>query len=115
MQQASPKKPKVCGPKHRALSAPPALGACLVFRQAWCSPRPLPTLFSPSRPTARTHFKHALIVFFCFVCVCVLFSQKPVTAVKIVLGFVLKMAVYWPWLARDLFFCPSLEQAALRR
>lgn len=36
-------------------------------------------------------------------------------AVKIVVGFVLKMAVYWPWLARDLFFCQSLEQSALKR
>lgn len=36
-------------------------------------------------------------------------------AVKIVLGFVLKMAVYWPWLARDLFFCPSLEKSSLKR
>lgn len=41
--------------------------------------------------------------------------QRPVMAVKIVLGFVLKMAVYWPWLARDLFFCQSLEQSTLKR
>ncbi|CAM9287155.1 unnamed protein product, partial [Hapterophycus canaliculatus] len=42
-------------------------------------------------------------------------KQRPVMAVKIVLGFVFKMAVYWPWLARDLFFCQSLEQSALKR
>ncbi|CAM9310184.1 unnamed protein product [Scytosiphon promiscuus] len=42
-------------------------------------------------------------------------KQRPVMAVKIVLGFVFKMAVYWPWLARDLFFCQSLEQTALKR
>ncbi|CAM9110275.1 unnamed protein product [Ectocarpus fasciculatus] len=42
-------------------------------------------------------------------------KQRPVMAVKIVLGFVLKMAVYWPWLARDLFFCQALEQSALKR
>ncbi|CAN0289306.1 unnamed protein product [Pylaiella littoralis] len=42
-------------------------------------------------------------------------KERPVMAVKIVVGFVLKMAVYWPWLARDLFFCQSLEQSALKR
>lgn len=46
---------------------------------------------------------------------CSMFLQRPVMAVKIVLGFVLKMAVYWPWLARDLFFCQSLEQSTLKR
>eukprot|EP00903_Cladosiphon_okamuranus_P018209 g16750.t1 len=42
-------------------------------------------------------------------------KERPVMAVKIVLGFVLKLAVYWPWLARDLFFCQSLEQSTLKR
>ena len=36
-------------------------------------------------------------------------------AVKIVLGFVLKMALFWPWLARDIFFSQALEQSTLKR
>lgn len=42
-------------------------------------------------------------------------KERPVAVLKLVLGFVLKMAVFWPWLARDLFFSQSLEQSALRR
>lgn len=60
----------------------------------------------PSSPESR-RAKHLARVLPCF--------QRPVMAVKIVLGFVLKMAVYWPWLTRDLFFCQSLEQSTLKR
>eukprot|EP00904_Undaria_pinnatifida_P004719 jgi/Undpi1/14248/HiC_scaffold_9.g03897.m1 len=42
-------------------------------------------------------------------------KERPVMTIKLVLGFVLKMAVSWRWLARDLFFCQSLEQTALNR
>ncbi|CAM9382966.1 unnamed protein product [Sphacelaria rigidula] len=42
-------------------------------------------------------------------------KERPVAVVKLVLGFVLKLAVFWPWLAKDLFFSQSLEQSALRR
>lgn len=42
-------------------------------------------------------------------------AQRPMAVLKLVLGFVLKMAVFWPWLARDLFFSQSLEQSALKR
>lgn len=41
--------------------------------------------------------------------------QRPVAVVKLILGFVLKLAVFWPWLAKDLFFSQSLEQSTLRR
>ncbi|CAM9650228.1 unnamed protein product, partial [Phaeothamnion confervicola] len=39
--------------------------------------------------------------------------EKPLAAIKIVLGFVFKLAATWPWLARDLFFSKSLEPAVL--
>ncbi|CAM9129087.1 unnamed protein product [Discosporangium mesarthrocarpum] len=42
-------------------------------------------------------------------------KERPVAALKIVVGFVLKLAVHWPWLARELFFCTSIEQSTLGR
>ena len=42
-------------------------------------------------------------------------AQRPLMVVKLILGFVLKMAVFWPWLARELFFSHALEQSTLKR
>ncbi|KAG5189517.1 Alpha/Beta hydrolase protein [Tribonema minus] len=41
--------------------------------------------------------------------------ERPIAAIKILVGFVLKLATQWQWLARDLFFDRALPQEDLSR